>query len=165
MRKIIFVMTVLMVMASLNAEEVKAFDQCSGTYKTYTSEMNKKTTKVKESKLTSLSYVKKICKITATYNSEDCNIYKLDDGNGVLYINGDNTFKICVLVKDGHLYGRTFSKSDKGRTLTYNLHDKECSIKGKGFKATEEDIILLTIMSFKHLTEFADKFILNETTN
>lgn len=118
---------------------------------------------VKESKLTSLSYVKKICKITATYNSEDFDIYKLDGGNGVLYISGDNKFKECVLVKDGELYGRVFRKSVKGRTLTYNLHDKECSI--KGFKATEEEIIELTLVSFEALTSFADKYILNKTTN
>lgn len=118
---------------------------------------------IKESKLTSLSYVKKICKITATYNSEDFDIYKLDGGNGVLYISGDNKFKECVLVKDGELYGRVFRNSGKGRTLTYNLHDKECSI--KGFKATEEEIIELTLISFKALTSFADKYILNKTTN
>lgn len=117
---------------------------------------------IKESKLTSLSYVKKICKITETYKLENCDIYKLDGGNGVLYIEGDNKFKECVLVKDGELYGRIFRKSDNGRTLTYNLHDKECSV---NFKATEEDIIYLTLVSFEALTSFADKHILNKTTN
>lgn len=117
---------------------------------------------IKEYKLTSLSYVKKVCKITGTYKCEDFDIYKLDGGNGVLYISGDNKLKECVLVKDGELYGRVF-RNYKGRTLTYNLHDKECSI--KGVKATEEEIIQLTLVSFEALTSFADKHILNKTTN
>lgn len=118
---------------------------------------------IKESKLTSLSYVKKICKITTTCILEDFTFYKLDGGNGVLAISRDNRFKQCVLVKDGELYGRMFCKSDNGRTLTYNLHDKECSI--KGFKATEEQIIQLTLEAFGDLTRFAYKHILNKTTN
>ena len=118
---------------------------------------------IKESKLTSLSYVKKVCKITYTYKCEDFTIYKLDGGNGVLYIRGDNKFKECVLVKDGELYGRVFRENDKGITLTYNLHDKECYVKGA--KLSEEEIIELTLISFKALTSFADKYILNKTTN
>ena len=114
---------------------------------------------IKESKLTSLSYVKKICKITETYKLEDSDIYKLDNGKGVLYISVDNKFKECVLVKDGELYGRIFSKRDNGITLTYNLHDKECSIKGA--KLTEEEIIELTLVSFEALTRIAYKYILN----
>lgn len=118
---------------------------------------------IKESKLTSLSYVKKICKITTTCILEDWAFYELDGGNGVLGISRDNRFKECVLVKDGELYGRMFYKSDNGRTLTYNLHDKECSI--KGFEATEEQIIQLTLEAFRDLTSFADEHILNKTTN
>lgn len=118
---------------------------------------------IKESKLTSLSYVKKICKITATYKLEDCDIYNLDNGKGVLYISRDNKFKECVLVKDRELYGRIFRNGDDRITLTYNLHDKECSI--KGVKATEEDIINLTLVSFEALTSIADKHILNKITN
>ena len=118
---------------------------------------------IKESKLTSLSYVKKICKITGTYNSEEFDIYELDGGNGVLYIRGDNKFKECVLVKDGKVYGRIFRENDNGITLTYNLHDKECSVKGA--KLAEEDIIYLTLVSFEALTRIADKHILNKTTN
>lgn len=118
---------------------------------------------IKESKLTSLSYVKKICNITATYKSEDFNIYKLDGGKGVLYIRGDNKLKECVLVKDGELYGRIFRKSDKGITITYNLHDKECSVKGA--KLSDEDVIYYTLISYKALISFADDIILNKTTN
>ena len=114
---------------------------------------------IKESKLTSLSYVKKICKITETHKLEDSDIYKLDNGEGILYISVDNKFKECVLVKDGELYGRIFSKRDNGITLTYNLHDKECSIKGA--KPTEEEIIELTLVSFEAIITIADKYILN----
>ena len=136
MRKIkLFVMTILFALFSFNLHaDAKA---------------------IKESKLTSLSYVKKICKITETYKLEYSDIYRLDNGKGVLYIERDNKFKECVLVKDGELYGRVFSKRDNGRTLTYNLHDKECSI--KGFKATEEEIIELTLVSFEALISFAEK--------
>lgn len=167
MRKIkSFIIAAVILTITLTAvcgEEVRAYDQCSGTYKTYTSEM-KKPIKIKESKLTSLSYVKKICKITTTYKCEDFAFYELDGGNGVLVISGDNEFKLCVLVKDT-LYGRMFSKTDKGRILTYNLHDNECSI--KGVKATEEEIILLTLEVFEDLISFAYKHIhmLNKTTN
>lgn len=118
---------------------------------------------IKESKLTSLSYVKKICKITTTCILEDYAFYELDGGNGTLAIRRDNKFKECVLVKDGELYGRVFRENDNGITLTYNLHDEECSIKGA--KLAEEDIIYFTLVSFEELTSFAYKHILNKTTN
>ena len=157
MRKIkLFVIAVLMtgLMTGLMAEEVKAFDQCSGTVKVYTSEMKKHKT-VKESKLTSLRYIKKICKITTTYKGEDFTAYELDSGSGALYIRRDDKVKLCVLVKDGELYGRCFCKIEGGITATYNLHDKECSI--KGVKATEEEITEFTSVLFEGLTEIADK--------
>lgn len=126
------VIAVLMVMVSLNAEEanaqakaqVKAYDQCSGTVKVYTSEM-KKSIKVKESKLTSLRYLKKICKITDTYKGEDYTAYELDGGRG-RFIKYKGGHKICLLVKDGELYGRWVELSIHGAALTYNLHDKRC---------------------------------------
>lgn len=127
MRKIrLFVMTALLALFSfnLNAEEVKAYDQCSGTIKVYTSEM-KKSVKVKESKLSSLRYVKKICKITATYKGEDFTAYELDNGKG-RFIKYKGGHKICLLVKDGELYGRWVELSRRGAALTYNLHDKRC---------------------------------------
>lgn len=120
----VMVITVLMVMSSLNAEEVKAFDQCSGTVKVYTSEM-KKSIKVKESKLSSLRYVKKICKITDTYKGEDFTAYELDGGKG-RFIKYKGGHKVCLLVKDGELYGRWVELSRRGAALTYNLHDKRC---------------------------------------
>lgn len=59
----------------------------------------------------------------------------------------------CVTVKDGELYGGLFVRLGAGITLTYNLHDKECSI--KGFKATEEEIIQLTLEASEILTDVA----------
>lgn len=119
----VMVMAVLMVMGALNAEEVKAYDQCSGTVKVYTSEMKKQ--KIKESKLSSLRYVKKICKITDTYKGEDYTAYELDNGKG-RFIKYKGGHKVCLLVKDGELYGRWVELSRRGAALTYNLHDKRC---------------------------------------
>lgn len=127
-KSIIATVTVLVLEAfSLNylhAEEVKAYDQCSGAYKTYTSEMNKKT-KIKESKLTSLRYLKKICKITDTCKGEDYTAYELDGGEG-RFVKYKGGHKVCLLVKDGELYGRWVELSRRGAALTYNLHDKRC---------------------------------------
>lgn len=128
-KSIIATVTVLVLGAfSLNylhAEEVKAFDQCSGTVKVYTSEMNKKTIKIKESKLTSLRYLKKICQITDTYKGEDFTAYELDGGKG-RFIKYKGGHKVCLLVKDGELHGRWVELSRRGAALTYNLHDKRC---------------------------------------
>ena len=120
----VMVMAVLMVMASLNAEEVKAYDQCSGAVKVYTSAM-KKEVKVKESKLSSLRYIKKICKITDTYKGENYTAYELDGGKG-RFIKYKGGHKICLLVKDGELYGRWVELDSNGAALTCNLHDKRC---------------------------------------
>lgn len=127
--KRVWTMFMVLVIGSfiLHAEEVKAFDQCSGTYKTYTSEMNKKpkALKVKESKLTSLRYLKKICQITDTYKGEGFTAYELNGGKGkFVKLKGGN--KICLLVKDGELYGRWVEISQRGAALTYNFHDKRC---------------------------------------
>lgn len=125
----VLVLVVMMVMGasgamSLMAEEAKAFDQCTGTVKVYTSEM-KKSIKVNESKLTSLRYVKKICQITDTYKGEDYTVYELDGGKGK-FINFKGGNKICLIVKDGELYGRWAEISDHGAALTCNLHDNRC---------------------------------------
>lgn len=165
MRKIkLFVIAAVILTITLTAvcgEEVRAYDQCSGTYKTYTSEM-KKPIKIKESKLTSLRYLKRICQITATYKFEDVTLYELDGGNGVLGISRDNRLKECVLAKDGKLYGRIFCKTDNGITVTYNLHNKECSI--KGVKATEEQISQLTLDASEVLNCLATELMLDKIT-
>ena len=81
--------------------------------------------KIKESKLTSLRYVKKICQITDTYKGEDYTAYELDGGKGK-FINFKGGNKICLIVKDGELYGRWAEISDRGAALTCNLHDNRC---------------------------------------
>ena len=126
----VMVLMVMMVMGAsgamgLMAEEVKAFDQCSGTVKTYTSEMKQKSIKVKESKLSSLRYIKKICQITDTYKGEDYTVYELDGGKG-RFIKYKGGHKVCLLVKDGELYGRWVELDSYGTALTCNLHDKRC---------------------------------------
>lgn len=80
---------------------------------------------IKESKLTSLSYVKKICKITDTYKCEDFTAYELDNGKG-RFVNFKGGNKICLIVKDGELYGRYATLADKDIGVTFNLHDKRC---------------------------------------
>lgn len=130
MRKIKTFITAVILTITLTAvygEEVKAYDQCSGTYKIYTSEMYKKSKalKIKESKLTSLRYLKKICQITDTYKGEDYTAYELDNGKGK-FIKYKGGHKVCLLVKDGELYGRWAELSQRGAALTYNLHDKRC---------------------------------------
>ena len=123
----VMVLMVMMVMGAMGlmAEEVKAFDQCSGTVKTYTSEMKQKSIKVKESKLSSLRYIKKICQITDTYKGEDYTVYELDGGKG-RFIKYKGGHKVCLIVKDGELYGRWVELDSYGTALTCNLHDKRC---------------------------------------
>ena len=132
MKKVMVLMVMMAMGASgasgamgLMAEEVKAYDRCSGTVKVYTSEMKQKTVKVKESKLSSLRYIKKICKITDTYKGEDYTAYELDGGKG-RFIKYKGGHKICLIVKDGELYGRWVELDQYGTALTCNLHDKRC---------------------------------------
>ena len=80
---------------------------------------------IKESKLTSLSYVKKICKITDTYKCKDFTAYELYNGKG-RFVNFKGGNKICLIVKDGELYGRYATLADKDIGVTFNLHDKRC---------------------------------------
>ena len=81
--------------------------------------------KVKESKLTSLSYIKKICQITDTYKCKDYTAYELDGGKG-RFVTFKGGTKICLIFKDGELYGRYATLADKDIGVTFNLHDKRC---------------------------------------
>lgn len=101
------------------AKEVKAFDQCSGTYKTYTSEMDKKI-KVNESKLTSLNYVKKITKIERTEKFDDRKVYYLENGILIKQRGGNS---ICVLKIDDVVYGRAAVITNSGVVVSLNLHN------------------------------------------
>ena len=81
--------------------------------------------KIKESKLTSLRYVKKICQITDTYKGEDYTAYELDGGKG-RFVTFKGGTKICLIFKNGELYGRYATLADKDIGVTFNLHDKRC---------------------------------------
>lgn len=133
----VMVMVVLMMMSGLMAEEVKAqakaqvkaFDQCSGTVKVYTSEMNKKTVKVKESKLTSLRYLKKISTLVSeepivvlkTGKVNTVYKFKSEGVEGYLQVKNKKE-RIAVFKINGKLYGRVTWMTN-GIYLRMNLHD------------------------------------------
>lgn len=80
---------------------------------------------IKESKLTSISYLKKICDVKLVYSEKGDEVYLLDDGEGY-FVHKKNSQKICLIVKDGELYGRSESYLDHNITVTLNLHDSKC---------------------------------------
>lgn len=81
-------------------------------------------TKINESKLTDMSYVRKVCNITYTQQVEDGLCYELDNGKGcyVLSSNGDIA---CIIAINDELYGR-FVTVQGGVRASYNMHDKLC---------------------------------------
>ena len=81
-------------------------------------------TKIDENKLTYLEYVKKICTITDTDQWEDGYGYVLDNGNGCYALTYNGNI-VCVLVRNGELYGKMTSV-DNGIRVSYNMHDKLC---------------------------------------
>lgn len=83
------------------------------------------TSEIKESKLTSISYLKKICDVKLVYSEKGDVVYLLDDGKGY-FVYKKNSQKICLIVKDGELYGRSESYLDHNITVTFNLHDSKC---------------------------------------
>ena len=86
-----------------------------------TSALNDNAT-IKESKLTSVSYLKKVCDVELIQKESAQTMYILDNGNGMfLYKNG--LAKSCVLLKDGELYGRTEMYLPHHVTVFVNLHD------------------------------------------
>ena len=135
MKKIIAVLILGLVGFSLHAEEVKAFDQCSGTYKAYTSEMNKKPAKlkkpvkIKESKLTSLRYLKKISTLVSTEKvklkgGKYATVYKFKSEGIEGFLRVDNkTDKMGMFKVDGKLYGRFTVMTIQSILLKRNLHD------------------------------------------
>ena len=86
-----------------------------------------KSAKIKEEKLTRLSYVKKICQITDAYESEDLVAYELDNGKGRFVNDKKNRVKMCLIVKDGELYGRYSQSSKEGAVLAQSYHSDACS--------------------------------------
>lgn len=80
---------------------------------------------IKESKLTSISYLKKICDVKLIYSEKGDKVYLLDDGEGYFGRTKDSQ-KMCLIVKDGELYGRSKFYLDHNITVTFNLHDSKC---------------------------------------
>lgn len=131
----VMVMAVLMVMSGLMAEEVnaqvKAYDQCSGTVKVYTSEMKQKSKvlKIKESKLTSLRYLKKISTLVSeepivvakTGKINTVYKFKSEGVEGYLQVKNKKE-RIAVFKINGKLYGRVTWMTN-GIYLRMNLHD------------------------------------------
>lgn len=76
--------------------------------------------KVKESKLTSLSYVKKITTIERVEKFDDRKVYHLENGVLIRYKGGD---AICVLKKDGEVYGRIALIDKSGIIISMNYHE------------------------------------------
>lgn len=98
MKVMVLMAMMVMVMASLNAEEVK----------------------VKESRLTSLGYVKKITTIERVEKFDNKKVYHLENGVFISYKGGD---KICVLKKDGEVYGRATVITQYGVIVSLNYHE------------------------------------------
>ena len=80
---------------------------------------------VKESKLTNISYLKKICDVKPICSEKGDAVYLLDNGKGY-FVHKKNSQKICLIVKDGELYGRSESYLDHNITVTFNLHNSKC---------------------------------------
>ena len=83
------------------------------------------TSEIKESKLTSISYLKKICDVKLVYSEKGDKVYLLDDGEGYFF-HKKNAAKICLIVKNGELYGRSEAYLSHNITVTFNLHDSKC---------------------------------------
>lgn len=79
-------------------------------------------TAIKESKLTSVSYLKKVCEMELVQNEKAQTMYVLDCGKGMV-VNKKGLAKFCVLLKDGELYGRTELYLPHHVTVFVNLHD------------------------------------------
>lgn len=91
-----------------------------------TSSVNKGS-EIREHKLTRLSYIKKICQITDAHESEDFVTYELDNGKGRFVNDKKNKVKMCLIIKDGELYGRYSQTSKEGAVLAQSYHTDTCS--------------------------------------
>ena len=91
--------------------------------------LSAKDIKINESKLTSLSYIKKICNITGLVSNDKCTSYELDNNKGLFLVLKQGS-KGTLIVKDGVLYGRRVYRLDKDTTVSCNLHDTKCTVKG-----------------------------------
>ena len=81
---------------------------------------------IKESKLTNISYLKKICDVKLIRSEKGDDVYILDNGKGY-FVHKKNSQKICLIVKGGELYGRSESYLAHNITITVNMHDNKCT--------------------------------------
>ena len=91
-----------------------------------TSAVSNKTV-INESKLTNISYVKRMFHITNTIKKQNRVIYILDNNIGFYTKeeNKDICTTVCMVVKDGELYGSQ-RLSNRGAGCLFNLHDNRC---------------------------------------
>ena len=107
--------------------------------------LSAKDIKINESKLTSISYVRKVCNITGFVKNDKCTAYELDNDKG-LFLVLKNGSKGTLIVKDGVLYGRRVYRLDDGTTVSCNLHGTKCIVKGPLKKfLNDEDIEEFTV--------------------
>ena len=81
---------------------------------------------INESKLTNITYLKKICDVKLIDSEKDDVVYLLDNGKGY-FVYKKNNQKVCLIVKDGELYGRSESYLPHDITVALNLHDSKCT--------------------------------------
>ena len=103
-----------------------AFVMMSGLASCATTSGMMGTSGIKESKLTNISYLKKICDVKLIYSEKGDTVYLLDNGKGY-FVHKKNSQKICLIVKDGGLYGRSESYLAHNITVTVNMHDSKCT--------------------------------------
>ena len=105
-----------------------AFTMMAGLISCATTSVTSKGAKIREDKLTNISYLKRICDVKPVYSEKGDEVYLLDDGEGY-FVKKDykGSQKICLIVKDGELYGRSESYLAHNITVTFNLHDNKCT--------------------------------------
>ena len=97
-------------------------------------------TRVDESKLTALSYVRKICNVTYIPQEEFKICCGLDNGKGCYAVSSSGGAIICIIVKNDELYGRYVLLNGKNMA-SYNLHDDLCKI---DFKVSDSERLCIT---------------------
>ena len=106
-----------------------AFTMMAGLISCATTSGTSKGAQIREDKLTSISYLKRICDVKLIHSEKGDEVYLLDDGEGYFVHKKDynGSQKTCLIVKDGELYGRSESYLAHDITVTFNLHDNKCT--------------------------------------
>lgn len=79
-------------------------------------------TKIDENKLTDLNYLSRICKVAYVGKLDTKSVFSLDNGEGI-YVNNNFGLELCVIRKNGNIYGRHVSSDKDGNYFVVNLHD------------------------------------------